>query len=59
MDSSESPVLYGGQEGAVYNGHFRSLCCHPLFLFNHFGDWRGWPAAVGERPQRRPLSGSP
>jgi len=40
MDSSESPV-YGGQEGAAYNGHFRSVCYHPLFLFNHFGDCEG------------------
>ena len=40
MDSSESPV-YGGQEGAAYNGHFRSMCYHPLFLFNHFGDCEG------------------
>jgi hypothetical protein len=40
MDSSESPV-YGGQEGAAYNGHFQSVCYHPLFLFNHFGDCEG------------------
>jgi hypothetical protein len=40
MDSSESPV-YGGQEGAAYNGHFQSECYHPLFLFNHFGDCEG------------------
>ena len=37
MDSSESPV-HGQQEGAAYNGHFESVCYHPLFLFNHFGD---------------------
>jgi len=40
MDSSESPV-YGEQEGADYNGHFQSVCYHPLFLFNHFGDCEG------------------
>jgi len=40
MDSSESPV-YGEQEGAAYNGHFQSVCYHPLFLFNHFGDCEG------------------
>jgi len=40
MDSSESPV-YGEQEGAAYNGHFKSVCYHPLFLFNHFGDCEG------------------
>ncbi|MDO8655002.1 MAG: IS1380 family transposase [bacterium] len=40
MDSSESPV-YGEQEGSAYNGHFQSVCYHPLFLFNHFGDCEG------------------
>jgi hypothetical protein len=37
MDSSESPV-HGGQEGGAYNGHFESVCYHPLFLFNRHGD---------------------
>ena len=37
MDSSESPV-YGAQEGSAYNGHFKSVCYHPLFLFNEHGD---------------------
>jgi len=40
MDSSESPV-YGEQEGAAYNGHFGSVCYHPLFVFNQFGDCEG------------------
>ncbi len=40
MDSSESP-LYGGQEGAAYNGHFGCMCYHPLFCFNQFGDCEG------------------
>src|ERR671918_1391993 len=40
MDSSESPV-HGQQEGAAYNGHFQSVCYHPLFLFNQFGDCEG------------------
>ena len=40
MDSSESPV-HGGQEGASYNGHFGSMCYHPLFVFNQFGDCEG------------------
>ena len=40
MDSSESPV-HGPQEGVAYNGHFESVCYHPLFLFNHFGDCEG------------------
>lgn len=37
MDSSVSPT-YGDQDGAVYNGHFGCSCCHPLFVFNQFGD---------------------
>ena len=37
MDSSESPV-HGQQEGSAYNGHFESVCYHPLFLFNDDGD---------------------
>jgi len=40
MDSSESPV-YGEQEGAAYNGHFETVCYHPLFCFNEFGDCEG------------------
>jgi Transposase DDE domain group 1 len=37
MASSESPV-HGEQEGSAYNGHFESVCYHPLFLFNHYGE---------------------
>jgi len=37
MDSSVSET-YGEQEGSAYNGHFKCLCYHPLFLFNQFGD---------------------
>ena len=40
MDSSESPV-HGEQEGASYNGHFGSMCYHPLFVFNRFGYCEG------------------
>ena len=40
LDSSESPV-HGQQEGAAYNGHFESVCYHPLFCFNQFGDCEG------------------
>jgi len=40
LDSSESPV-HGQQEGAKYNGHYRSVCYHPLFCFNQFGDCEG------------------
>ena len=37
MDSTESPV-HGQQEGSAYNGHFKSVCYHPLLLFNQHGD---------------------
>src|SRR5262249_11307473 len=33
IDSSESPV-HGAQEQSAYNGHFESVCYHPLFIFN-------------------------
>ena len=37
MDSTESPV-HGQQAGSAYNGHFESVCNHPLLLFNQHGD---------------------
>ncbi len=37
IDSSESPV-HGAQEQSAYNGHFESICSHPLFVLNHAGD---------------------
>src|SRR5215207_344971 len=37
MDSSVSPT-FGEQEGTAYDGHFGGTCCHPLFVFNQFGD---------------------
>src|SRR5262250_717084 len=37
IDSSESPV-HGTQEQSAYNGHFESVCYHPLFVFNQTGD---------------------
>ena len=40
MDSSESPV-HGAQEGSAYNGHFESVCYHPLFLSTEHGDCVG------------------
>ena len=40
VDSTESPV-HGQQEGSAYNGHFESLCYHPLLLFNQHGDCLG------------------
>ena len=30
--------MHGAQEGSAYNGHFASVCDHPLFLFNDQGD---------------------
>ena len=46
MDSSESPV-HGAQEGSAYNGHFESVCYHPLFLFNEHGDCVAAPLRPG------------
>jgi hypothetical protein len=37
IDSSESSV-HGAQEQSSYNGHFKSFCYHPLFVFNQKGD---------------------
>ena len=37
MDSTEIPV-YGQQENSAYNGHFESICYHPLLLFDREGD---------------------
>jgi len=37
LDSTEVPV-YGKQEQSAYNGHFESVCYHPLLLFNGAGD---------------------
>ncbi len=30
--------MHGAQEGSAYNGHFESVCYHPLFLFTEHGD---------------------
>jgi hypothetical protein len=54
MDSSESPV-HGQQEGSAYNGHFETVCYHPLFLFNDHGDClaaklRPGNVSSGDRP---------
>ena len=65
MDSTESPV-HGQQEGSAYNGHFESVCYHPLLLFNQHGDclaaklrpgnvhsaedWKELPAARDQAP---------
>src|SRR5262252_1217289 len=37
IDSSES-LVYGTQEQSASNGHFESVCYHPLFIFNPEGD---------------------
>ncbi len=57
MDSSESPV-HGKQEGSAYNGHFKSVCYHPLFVFNQHGDCEGAtlrPGNVGSSDSWRDL----
>ena len=46
MDSTESPV-HGQQEGSAYNGHFQSVCYHPLLLFNQHGDCLGAKLRLG------------
>ena len=46
MDSSESPG-HGKQKGASYNGHFGSMCYHPLFVFDQFGDCEGATLRAG------------
>ncbi len=37
VDSSARPV-HGTQEPSASNGHFESVCCHPLFVFTEEGD---------------------
>lgn len=39
MDSTEIPVSEH-QESSACNGHFESICSHPLLLFNREGDCR-------------------
>jgi hypothetical protein len=36
-DDGESPT-HGEQENSICNGHYACTCCHPLFVFNQFGD---------------------
>ena len=54
MDSTESPV-HGRQEGSAYNGHFESVCYHPLLLFNQHGDCLAAKLRPGNVSQRRGL----
>ena len=51
MDSSELHPVHGEQEGASYNGHFGSMCYHPLFVFNQFGDCEGAKLRAGNVPR--------
>ena len=51
IDSSESPV-HGTQEQSAYNGHFESVCYHPLFVFNPEGDCLAATLRAGQCPQR-------
>src|SRR5947209_4313047 len=50
IDSSESPV-HGAQERSAYNGHFESVCYHPLFVFSPEGDCPRGQARTRQRPQ--------
>ena len=52
MDSSESPV-HGEQEGSAYNGHFATVCYHPLFQRTRRLPRRH--AAARQRAERRGL----
>jgi len=52
IDSSESPV-HGAQEHAAYNGHFASVCYHPLFVFNQNGDCLAAKLRPGNVPSAR------
>ena len=52
MDSSESPV-YGAQEQSAYNGHFESVCYHPLFVFNQDGDCLAATLRPGNVPRAK------
>jgi hypothetical protein len=52
IDNSESPV-HGAQEQAAYNGHFESVCYHPLFVFNQKGDCLAAKLRPGNVPSAR------
>jgi len=52
IDSSESPV-HGAQEPSAYNGHFESVCYHPLFVFNQDGDCLAAKLRPGNVPSAR------
>src|SRR3989442_7918133 len=50
VDSSESPV-HGAQERSAYNGHFESVCYHPLFVFSPEGRLPRGQTPTRQRPQ--------
>src|SRR5881409_1634628 len=52
IDNSESPV-HGAQEQSAYNGHFESVCYHPLFVFNQKGDCLAAKLRPGNVPSAR------
>jgi hypothetical protein len=59
IDSSESPV-HGAQEQSAYNGHFESVCYHPLFVFDADGNCLAAKLRPGNCPQcRRVGRGAP
>jgi hypothetical protein len=37
-ESCSKAAVHGAQEQSPYNGHFESVCYHPLFVFNQQGD---------------------
>jgi Transposase DDE domain group 1 len=55
LDMDESSV-HGQQEGSAYNGHFESVCYHPLFLFNNEGD--SWRRGCGRATSTVPMTGT-
>ena len=54
MDSTEIPV-YGEQEQSAYNGHFESMCYHPLLLFNRDDDCLAAKLRPGSVNRRSPV----
>ncbi len=60
MESSESPV-HGEQVRGVHNGHFESICYHPLFLFNDIclANMAFLTAGLKRRARREAANGLP
>jgi Transposase DDE domain group 1 len=51
LDSTEVRV-HGRQEQSAYNGHFESICYHPLLLFNR--EATAWPPSYGPATSTAP-----